>query len=145
MFCKYCGKEIEDNAFFCKYCKKSLHYNEEPAQQEAAETPVPAASPPKKHKSEKSSGFSIASLVLGIIAISVSCFFIYISVPCAIAAIIFGKIAIKNKMKDRKLARFGVNLGIIALGICVVFIAIYLAMVFGLISGLNNLSVGSGR
>ena len=145
MFCKYCGKEIEDNAFFCKFCKKSLHYNEEPAQQEAAEAPVTAASPPKKHKSEKSNGYSIASLVLGIVAISISCLAFYISIPCAIAAIIFGKIAIKNKMKDRKLARWGVNLGIIAIGICVVFIAIYLAMVFGLISGLNNLSGGTGR
>ena len=145
MFCKYCGKEIEDNAFFCKYCKKSLHYNEEPAQQEAVETPASAAPPPVKHKNEKSSGFSITSLVLGILAISISCFALYISVPCAIAAIIFGKLAIKNKMKDRKLARWGVNLGIIALGICVVFIAIYLAMVFGSINVLNHLSVGNGR
>jgi len=24
MFCKYCGKEIEDNSAFCKYCGKSL-------------------------------------------------------------------------------------------------------------------------
>lgn len=53
MFCKYCGKEIEDNAFFCKYCKKSLHYNEEPAQQEAAKAPAPAAPPQKNIKAKR--------------------------------------------------------------------------------------------
>ncbi len=38
MYCKYCGKEIDDDALFCKYCGKSL---KGPAQGE--EQPQPAA------------------------------------------------------------------------------------------------------
>ena len=60
----------------------------------------------------ESKGFSIASMVLGIVSLVLSCF-IYISVPCAILAIIFGVIGMKKGGKGMGIA--GLVLGIITI------------------------------
>lgn len=48
---------------------------------------------------KESSGLSIASMVLGIISIVLFCIY-YVSIPCAILAIIFGVIGRKKAEKE---------------------------------------------
>lgn len=62
----------------------------------------------------ESKGLSIASMVLGIISV-VLCCFAYISIPCAILAIIFGIVGMKKGGKGMGIA--GLVLGIITLAI----------------------------
>lgn len=82
--------------------------------------------------SNQNSGFSIASLVLGIIAVILCCV-AYISIPASILAIIFGCIG-KNK-GGRGMAIAGLVLGIIA-------IALYILMLVGVL-GFLNIAVNS--
>ncbi len=72
----------------------------------------------------ESKGLSIASMVLGIISV-VLCCFAYISIPCAILAIIFGIVGMKKGGKGMGIA--GLVLGIIA-------IALYALAVVGVLS-----------
>lgn len=59
-------------------------------------------------------GFSIASLILGIVSLALWCFWM-VSIPCSILALIFGIIAIKKPGKGMAIA--GVVTGAIALAI----------------------------
>ena len=79
--------------------------------------------------SNSSSGFSIASLVLGIISVILFCI-PYISIPGSILAIIFG--AIGKSKGGRGMAIAGLVLGIIA-------IALYLLMVIGVLSFVSTI------
>lgn len=64
-------------------------------------------------------GFSIAALVLGIVAIVLSCIW-YISIPCAILAIVFGILGIKSSKKGMSIAR--ITTGAIGMFICIAII-----------------------
>lgn len=64
-------------------------------------------------------GFSIASMVLGIISIVLFCIW-YLSIPCAILAIIFGIVGMKKGAKGMAIA--GLVLGIIAIAIVLIFV-----------------------
>jgi glycerol-3-phosphate acyltransferase PlsY len=67
----------------------------------------------------ESKGLSIASMVLGIVSLVMLCIW-YVSIPCAILAIIF---AIVGRKKGGKgMATAGLVLGIIALAIDVVIV-----------------------
>lgn len=63
---------------------------------------------------KETKGFSIAAMVLGIISVVLFCIF-YISIPCAILAIIFGIVGMKKGGRGMGIA--GLVLGIIALAI----------------------------
>ena len=92
-----------------------------------------------KEETEKDKkGFSIAALVLGIIAIVLCCIW-YISIPCGILAIIFGIIGIKSSKKGMSIA--GLITGAVGLVISIIiFIAlVFLGMVIGLSDGLDGL------
>lgn len=75
---------------------------------------------------QESKGLSIAAMVLGIISLVLFCIW-YISIPCAILAIIFGIIG--KKKGGRGMAIAGLVLGIVALSILVI---IYLLAIAGL-------------
>ena len=64
----------------------------------------------------ESKGLSIASMVLGIVSLVLSCF-VYISVPCAILAIIFGIVGMKKGGRGMGIA--GLVLGIISIALWV--------------------------
>ncbi len=68
---------------------------------------------------QESKGLSIASMVLGIISVVLFCIW-YISIPCAILAIIFGVIG-KNK-GAKGMAIAGLVLGIVAIAIVLIII-----------------------
>ena len=68
---------------------------------------------------DENKGFSIASMVLGIISIVLFCIW-YLSIPCAILAIIFGIVGMKKGAKGMAIA--GLVLGIIAVAIVGIFV-----------------------
>lgn len=71
---------------------------------------------------DENKGFSIASMVLGIISIVLFCIW-YLSIPCAILAIIFGVVGMKKGGKGMAIA--GLVLGIIAVAIVgILFISV---------------------
>lgn len=121
---------------------------EEIKQEEKAEpkTETPKEEPKveviKEEPEKDKKGFSIAALVLGIIAIVLCCIW-YISIPCGILAIIFGIIGIKSSKKGMSIA--GLITGAIGLVISIlIFIAlVFLGMVIGLSEGLDGLDYDS--
>ena len=80
-----------------------------------------------KTEEQKNSGMSIAGLVLGIIAVVTFCIW-YISIPCAILAIIFS--AIGKKKGGKGMSKAGLILGIVSLIVCVVFYVVTVVFIF---------------
>lgn len=76
-----------------------------------------------------SCGFSIASMVLGIIAV-LSCFFWFITIPCGILAIVFS--VIRKKKGGKKMATAGLILGITALVLFTLLITAIIALSIGM-------------
>ena len=121
---------------------------EDTKQEEKAETKTetpkeePKVEVIKEEPEKDKKGFSIAALVLGIIAIVCCCVW-YISVPCGILARIFGVVGIKSSKKGMSIA--GLITGAIGLVISIVmFIAlVFLGMVIGLSDGLDGLDYDS--
>ena len=85
-------------------------------------------------KQEDKRGFSIASMVLGIISL-VFCFVWIISIPSAILAIIFGILGIKSTGKGMSIAGL-VTSGI---GIIISFVIFVLLIVVGISAGFHTL------
>lgn len=69
---------------------------------------------------QESKGMSIAAMVLGIVSV-VFCCIAYISIPCAILALIFGFVG--KKKGGKGMAITGIVLGIIAIGLYVLAVA----------------------
>ena len=121
---------------------------EETKQEETTETKAETTSEEPKvevineEPAKDKKGFSIAALVLGIIAIVCCCVW-YISIPCGILAIIFGIVGIKSTKKGMSIA--GLITGAIGLVISIImFVAlVFLGMVIGLSEGLNGLDYDS--
>ncbi len=86
----------------------------------------------KKQVNDKK-GFSIAALVLGIVAIVLSCIW-YISIPCAILAIVFGILGIKSSKKGMSIA--GITTGAIGMFICIAILIVL--MIFGFAMGITD-------
>jgi hypothetical protein len=74
----------------------------------------------------KGSGLAIAAMVLGIVALVLSCFW-FVSIPCAILAVVFGVIgksrADRGEASGRGMAIAGITCGIVALVIDLLIIA----------------------
>lgn len=60
-------------------------------------------------------GLSIASMVLGIVALVMSCCFYYVSIPCAILSIIFAGVALKKGSSGKGMAVAGLVCSIISI------------------------------
>lgn len=73
-------------------------------------------------------GLSIAAMVLGIVSVVLSCIW-YVSIPCAILAIIFGIIG--KKRDGRGMAITGLVLGIVAIALYGLLVA-GVASLFGM-------------
>ena len=75
----------------------------------------------------KGSGLAIAAMVLGIVALVLFCFW-YVSIPCAILAIVFGAIgkskADRGEAGGRGMAIAGLTCGIIAIVIDLLIIGL---------------------
>lgn len=77
---------------------------------------------------DENKGFSIASMVLGIISIVLFCIW-YLSIPCAILAIIFGIVGMKKGARGMAIA--GLVLGIIAVAMVAI---LYILAAIGIAS-----------
>ena len=85
---------------------------------------------------KKTKGYSIASLVLGII--SVALFWVwYLAIPCSILAIVFG-VKVRKIEAENKFAKSGFILGIISASISAALIVCILILLFIL-----NVSIGT--
>lgn len=80
-------------------------------------------------------GLGIAAMVLGIISLVLFCIW-YLSIPCAICAIIFGILG--KKKAAPKMATAGLVLGIIAVAIVVIFYILVAAGVATMFSFLSK-------
>ena len=74
----------------------------------------------------ESKGLSIASMVLGIVSLVMLCVY-YISIPCAILAIIFSVVG--RKKGGKGMATAGLVLGIIALAIDIVIVVAFVGLI----------------
>ena len=103
---------------------------EQPVQkQENVNNSNTTANQPQKDKK----GFSIAALVLGIVAIVLS-FLWYISIPCGILAIVFGTIGIKSSKRGMSIS--GIVTGII--GMIISIFIILMLVIFGFALGITE-------
>ena len=64
---------------------------------------------------QKSSGLAIASMVLGIFALVLSCYIPYLPILLGLLAVIFGGVSLAKKMGGKGMAIAGLVCGIIAL------------------------------
>lgn len=87
----------------------------------------------KKYEENNKKGLCIAAMVLGIIALVLFCVW-YVSIPCAILAIIFGIVGIKSATRGMAIA--GLVTG--SISIIVSMILIVFLFVFGLAAGLSD-------
>lgn len=87
--------------------------------------------PTSSYDDKHSSGFAIASLILGIIAI-VTCCCLYTALPCGALAIIFALLSRGGEMSFSTNAKIGLILG--SIGLLLVFAIYIFAIVFALIS-----------
>ena len=82
---------------------------------------------------EEQKGLSVASLVLGIISLVLSCFW-YISIPCSILAIVLGAVGMKKGGKGMGIA--GIVLGAITIVLAVTLL-ILAAIGVGILSSVD--------
>ena len=107
---------------------------EQPVQkQENVNNNNTTANQPQKDKK----GFSIAALVLGVVAIVLSCVW-YISITCAILAIVFGTIGLKSSKKGMSIAGIITGISGIIISIFIIFMIIISGFTQGLIEGITN-------
>ena len=82
-------------------------------------------------------GFAIASMVLGIIALVLFCI-VYISIPCAILALIFGILSVKSSKRGMAIA--GITTGAIGFILTVLlYVFIFVVVGVGTYTGLDSL------
>jgi hypothetical protein len=118
MFCSQCGEKNPDDSKFCSKCGAALVAAAEPAPA-AAYTPPPSAAAGGK----RTSGMSIAALILGILGI-ISFW------PLSILAIIFGAIGISQINKDPSLKGKGMAMAGLVMGIVAIAVWILVAVVW---------------
>ena len=86
---------------------------------------------------QEKKGLSIASMVLGIVAVVCCCFW-YIAIPCSILAIIFSIIG--KKKGGKGMATAGLVLGIIAIALYALLIILGVGATAGLASAIGSMS-----
>ncbi len=62
----------------------------------------------------KSSGLAIASMVLGIVALCLSCCFYYVSIPCAVVGLILAAVSLKGNKGGKGMAIAGLVTSIVS-------------------------------
>ena len=126
--------DIEANDQTIEKTETNVVKEEQPVQkQENVNNNNTTANQPQKDKK----GFSIAALVLGVVAIVLSCVW-YISITCAILAIVFGTIGLKSSKKGMSIAGIITGISGIIISIFIIFMIIISGFTKGLIEGITN-------
>ncbi len=98
MFCKNCGREIDEHAYVCPYCGA------------LAATPVPAESPAP---TTRVNGLGIAGFVVSLVSLGLGYFFVIASIVGLVLSIV-GMCLRKKYTSCNGLAVAGLVLGIIS-------------------------------
>ena len=61
------------------------------------------------------SGLAIASMVLGIVALVMSCCFYFISIPCAVVGVVLGAVSLAGQKPGKGMAIAGIVWSIVSL------------------------------
>ena len=130
MFCTHCGKENPNDAKFCNACGKSFSKDTKPNNVQKFA--------PTQSATEPTANMAIVSLVFGICSIPTAFLAVWISIFCAIAAIVCGKISIKQERPGEEYAVWGLRLGGIGLGICALIFIIFIISVIGIFGVLTD-------
>lgn len=118
MFCGNCGKEIADDSKVCAYCGTPVQSEGQPYNMVQLSN--------KQHYGEQpngGAGLAIASMVLGILALVLSCCLYYVSLPCAVAGIICAAISMKGNRAGKGMAIAGLVCSIVSLVLAVILMA----------------------
>ncbi|MBQ4236747.1 MAG: zinc-ribbon domain-containing protein [Treponema sp.] len=105
MFCIHCGEKILDGAAFCTKCGAKVVFTETFRQPEPQESQQP-----------KTTGFAVASMILGIFSILL-CAVMFLSLPSGILGIVFSS-KCKKSGNNSGMAKAGMITGIV--GLCLV-------------------------
>ncbi len=129
MYCKYCGKEIDDNSIFCPSCGNISRENTPAANDQMHGSQNIQSSSFNSPKQ----GLAITSLVLGIASL-ILFFVFYISIPCALIGRYLGKESIRQKMGGKQYAKSGIKLCEMSIkiscGVAIVYLLLLLILVF---------------
>lgn len=114
IICPQCGKEISANEQECPYCGLSLQHS---SQNDPYQQPYQT-----QNKPQGSSGLSIASMVLGILALVFSC--LGLGWILGIIGLILGIISVYNKNPGRGMAIAGITTSAISIVLIVILLVI---------------------
>ena len=134
MYCKYCGKEIDEDVNFCPHCGKSQQGEPQPvapSEPNRATVAVAEDKPPKVW-----TVFSIVGKVLGIVCLCASIvpYLNYFSLMFAIVGIVMSCLGRKAKTEETdRNCSIGLILSIIAVALSVIMIIVYLFLLVELI------------
>lgn len=120
MSCRKCGNEVDATADFCAECGTAIT-------KEGVPPNIPPGSYPPSHapSHEKTVGFAVASMVLGIVSIVLLCVW-PIPIITAIVGLVLGAVSLKKNLGGRGMAIAGVVMSVIVIAIAIA-IAIYVA------------------
>lgn len=130
MFCKQCGKEIEEGRFYCEECEAELAEQEE---LEVVEVLEVEEEPVKKEEKDRTKGFATAAMILGFCGL----FLPFFNIITSILAIVFGILGRKHDLGVVGLVSgiiFFVNriyIGILSTAYIIMYIAIFLIGMIG--------------
>lgn len=132
MYCKNCGSQINDNDNVCGYCGTPVHtqngFSNNQQQNNTASGQQVYGAPQPSNMDGGSTGFAIASMILGIVAILMMCCVpsFWLKTIVAVLGLVFGIISLQNK---NNAGRGMAIAGIICSGIAMVVYVI--GLVFG--------------
>ena len=141
MYCKYCGKEIEEDIKFCPYCGKNLQ-EKQPEEAPAAAVPQTSSTPAQVEEKKPPKVWTVFSRIgriLGIVCFATSFvpFLNYSSLMLGIVGIVFSCLARKAQNEEAdKNSRTGLKFSIAAVVVSFVMIILFwvlYAVILGLV------------
>lgn len=152
MYCKYCGKEIEEDVKFCPYCGKNLlekavedaqplenGVETSASEQAVAHTPAAPVQAEEKKPPKVWTVFSKVSKILGIVCLSASWipyFGLVLAISLGVPGIVFSCLGRKAKTEETdRNCRIGLTLCIIAIPVSIVLFIVEYALLLGSLIG----------
>lgn len=118
MYCKFCGKENDENALFCSNCGHKLR--------EEVKTEIIDNNNPTEAKCW--SVFALIGKIVGIVSIAM-CIFPYFSAIIAVYGIVFSALGKKSKIKKAMDdSSLGLVLSIVAEAVCIIATVVWLVV-----------------
>lgn len=128
MFCKNCGKEIDDNALVCPNCGVAT----EKMQQEAAITATAEA--PATKKVNVCAILGLIFSILAFVGIWVFGWLFYIGAPAALVLSIVGIVMSKKLNNGKGLAIAGLVVTIFDVVFYLIFLFVLVALIYGAVA-----------